>query len=144
MNLLRQNTDYAFRLLVGLGRRRGELVNVRVLAEECQVSQQFAAKIMQKLHDDGLVESVMGPKGGFRLAMHPSGIDLLAVIRAIQGPVVVNTCLLGAQACERQASCPVTGKLTGLQDMMETYLRGITLDDLLAGSLDATQTTERA
>jgi len=139
MNLLRQNTDYAFRMLVGRGKRRGELVNVRVLAEECQVPQQFAAKIMQKLHDEGIVESVMGPRGGFRLAKHPSGIDLLTVIRVIQGPVVVNTCLLGEQACERQDSCPITGKLTGLQDMMETYLRGITLDDLLAGSFDVTQ-----
>jgi Rrf2 family protein len=139
MNLLRQNTDYAFRMLVGLGKRRGELVNVRVLAEECQVPQQFAAKIMQKLHDEGIVESVMGPRGGFRLAKHPSGIDLLTVICVIQGPVVVNTCLLGEQACERQDSCPVTGKLTGLQDMMETYLRGITLDDLLAGSFDMTE-----
>ena len=77
MNLLRQNTDYAFRMLVGLGKRHGELVNVRVLAEESQVPQQFAAKIMQKLHDEGIVESVMGPRGGFRLAKHPSGIDLL-------------------------------------------------------------------
>ncbi len=139
MNLLRQNTDYAFRMLVGLGKRRGELVNVRVLAEECQVPQQFASKIMQKLHDEGIVESVMGPRGGFRLAKHPSGIDLLSVISVIQGPVVVNTCLLGEQACQRQDSCPITGKLTGLQDMMETYLRGITLDDLLAGSLGLTQ-----
>jgi len=136
MNLLRQNTDYAFRMLVGLGQRRGELVNVRVLAEECQVPHQFAAKIMQKLHDEGVVESVMGPRGGFRLAKHPSGIDLLTVIRVIQGPVVVNTCLLGEQACERQDHCLVTGKLTALQDMMETYLRGITLDDLLAGTVD--------
>jgi Rrf2 family protein len=139
MNLLRQNTDYAFRMLVGLGKRRGELVNVRVLAAECQVPQQFASKIMQKLHDEGIVESVMGPRGGFRLAKHPSGIDLLSVIRVVQGPVVVNTCLLGEQACERQDHCPVTAKLAGLQDMMETYLRGITLDDLLAGSLDMTQ-----
>lgn len=140
MNLLRQNTDYAFRMLVGLGKRGGELVNVRVLAEECQVPQQFAAKIMQRLHDEGIVESVMGPRGGFRLAKHPSGIDLLSVIRVIQGPVVLNTCLLGEQACPRQDTCPVTVKLTGLQDMMETYLRGITLDDLLAGSVDIAET----
>jgi Rrf2 family protein len=140
MNLLRQNTDYAFRMLVGLGKRHGELVNVRTLAEESQVPQQFAAKIMQKLHDNGIVESVMGPHGGFRLAKHPSGIDLLAVIRIIQGPVVLNTCLLGEQACPRQDSCPVTGKLTGLQAMMEDYLHGITLDDLLAGNVDVAET----
>jgi Rrf2 family iron-sulfur cluster assembly transcriptional regulator len=133
MNLLRQNTDYAFRMLVGLGKRHGELANVRELAEESQVPQQYAAKIMQKLHDEGIVESVMGPRGGFRLARHPGGIDLFEVIRIVQGPVVLNTCLLGERACERKEDCPITGKLAGLQVIMEAYLRGITLDDLLAG-----------
>jgi Rrf2 family transcriptional regulator, iron-sulfur cluster assembly transcription factor len=133
MNLLRQNTDYAFRMLVGLGKRHGELVNVRELAEESQVPQQYAAKIMQKLHDEGVVESVMGPRGGFRLARHPAGIDLFEVIRIVQGPVVLNTCMLGERACEQQETCPITGKLAGLQVIMEAYLRGITLDDLLAG-----------
>ena len=61
------------------------------------------------------------------------------MIRIIQGPVVLNTCLLGEHACERQDSCPITGKLAGLQVIMETYLRGITLDDLLAGSFDVTE-----
>lgn len=139
MNLLRQNTDYALRMLVGLGKRGGELVNVRVLAEECQVPQQFAAKIMQKLHDEGIVESVMGPRGGFRLARHPSGIDLLSVVQVVQGPVVVNTCLLGEKACERQNECLITGRLSGLQCKVEEYLRGITLDDILAGSPGATE-----
>jgi Rrf2 family transcriptional regulator, iron-sulfur cluster assembly transcription factor len=134
MNLLRQNTDYAFRMLVGLGKRHGELVNVRSLAEECRVPYQFAAKIMQKLHDEGIVESVMGPRGGFRLARHPSGIDLFDVIRIVQGPIVLNTCLLGEDACERKANCPISGKLAGLQTIMEAYLRGVTLDDLLAGN----------
>lgn len=139
MNLLRQNTDYAFRMLVGLGKRGGELVNVRLLAEESQVPYQFAAKIMQKLHDEGIVESVMGPRGGFRLARHPSGIELFEVIRIVQGPVVLNTCLLGDHACERKNDCPITAKLAGLQTIMEAYLRGITLDDLLAGNVDIAQ-----
>jgi Rrf2 family transcriptional regulator, iron-sulfur cluster assembly transcription factor len=139
MNLLRQNTDYALRMLVALGKRHGDLVNARSLAEESQVPYQFAAKILQKLHDEKVVESVMGPRGGFKLAGHPSGVHLYDVIRIVQGPVVLNTCLLGEAACDRKDTCPITGKLAALQETMDAYLRGITLDDLLAGNVNLTE-----
>jgi Rrf2 family protein len=106
-------------------------VSARILAEEEDVSYQFACKILQQLHKAGLVESRMGPKGGFSLSRAPGEIELLKVIEAIQGPLKINKCLLGTDSCPRRPRCAVSGKLVELQKHIEDYLHGITLAEFL-------------
>jgi Rrf2 family protein len=85
---------------------------------------------MQRLHDAKLVDSSMGPKGGFRLSRKPSQINVLEIIEAIQGRLSLNKCLLSVDACSRQDDCPVHVKLAELQQTMDVYLGGITLQEL--------------
>jgi Rrf2 family protein len=132
MNILRQNADYALRVMVNLARNYDNgTVSARLLAEQEDISYQFACKILQRLHKAKLVDSSMGPKGGFSLSRPPDKIELLKVIEAIQGPVRLNKCLSGANACPRRPKCAVSGKLVGLQEYIEDYLRGITLAEFL-------------
>jgi Rrf2 family iron-sulfur cluster assembly transcriptional regulator len=132
MNILRQNTDYALRVMVNLARNYdNQAVSARILARQEDISYQFACKILQQLHKAGLIDSRMGPKGGFSLSKPPARIELLNVIEAIQGPVKLNKCLLGAKTCPRRPKCAVSGKLAQLQEHIEDYLRGITLAEFL-------------
>ena len=132
MNLLRHNTDYAFRMLGNLALKYNEkVVSVRMLAQEEQVSYQFACKILQKLHEAGLVESVMGPKGGYRLSLQPDRITMLEVIKAMQGNVAVNQCTVDWDICPRRPGCPLNGKLCQLQQIVDKYLAEVTLDDIV-------------
>jgi Rrf2 family protein len=131
MNVIRQNTDYALRVLVILARHYGnEPVSTRILARQGQIAYQFACKIMQHLHGAKLVKSSMGPKGGFFLAGPPSKINVLQVIQALQGPVSLNKCF-GIEGCRRRPNCPVSASLAGLQKQIEVSLRNITLAGLL-------------
>jgi Rrf2 family protein len=131
MDILRRNTDYALRLMVCLAKEYGNgALPTRTLAENEDVSYQLACKLMQQLHAAGLVESSMGPKGGFRLSREPAAISILEVIEAIQGPLRLNRCLLSDAACPRQDSCPVRVKIGELQDRMDAYLGGVTLGEL--------------
>lgn len=132
MDILRRNTDYALRLMVGLAQRRQDSsVSTRVLAQEQDVSYQLACKLMQQLHAAELVESCMGPKGGFRLSREPAEISLLDVVRVIQGPLSLNRCLLNATCCPRHRGCPVRARMGELQQRMDEYLGSVTLDDLM-------------
>lgn len=131
MDILRQDTDYALRAMVNLaGREKAEAVSVRTLAEQEDISYQFACKIMQKLQGAGLVKSAMGPKGGYFLARDAEQINLAEVIEAVQGRVNLNKCLLGVEYCPRRPVCPVSRKLEELQEQIENFLAGISLAEL--------------
>ena len=131
MDILRRNTDYALRLMVNLARRYGDGdASTRALAQAEEVSYQLACKLMQQLHAAGLVESSMGPKGGFRLCREPAEINIREIIEAIQGPLRLNRCLLSDDACPRQDTCPIRTKIGELQDRMDEHLSSVTLDEL--------------
>ena len=134
MDLVRRNTDYAVRLMVNLARnyRKGP-VSTRTAAAEEDVPYQLACKLMQKMHNAKLLESSMGPKGGFHLSRDPSKISLLELIETIQGPISVNRCLSRTDSCQRQESCPVTAKLAKIQEYIFQYFGGLTLDQFVNG-----------
>ena len=131
MDVIRRNTDYAVRMMVHLaGVATDRTASTKEISNEQDISYVLACKLMQKLHKAKLVESKMGAKGGFRLSRDPSKITLLEMIAAIQGPVTLNRCLLALDACKRQRECTVSAKLVELQKSMDTFLAGVTLDEL--------------
>jgi len=144
MDILRRNTGYALRLAVNLAGRYGDgSVSTRALSDEEDVSYQLACKLMQRLHKEGLVESDMGPKGGFRLARPPQEVPILAIIEAIQGPLRLNRCLLGDGACQRQDGCPIRARIGRLQEQMDQYLGAVTLGELAQSRRPAQKSTRR-
>ena len=132
MDVLRRNTDYALRMMVGLAKRfNGEFISARQLAKDGNFSYQLGCKILQKLHKTGLVKSDMGPKGGFALSRKPSQIALMEIISALQGGIRLNRCLLDGAGCEFEPECEVHTKLTCLQLYIDGYLGSITLQEIL-------------
>jgi Rrf2 family iron-sulfur cluster assembly transcriptional regulator len=119
MNVLRQETDYALRLMAILAQAGpAKSISTRALAEQSDVSYEFACKILQKLHDAGLIQSTMGPKGGYQLIKDSKDMTLLEIISAVQGPVSVSDCMLGTGQCSRKEKCPLSGKMQQLQEYM--------------------------
>jgi len=135
MDVVKRNTDYALRAMVSLVQHReNEPVSSKEVAQQGQIPYQLACKLMQKLHSAKLVESFMGPKGGFRLSKNPAKISLLEVVEAIQGPVRLNKCVLGKNVCPQQQRCKVRGKLSELEQSINSYLVSVTLDELVKSS----------
>lgn len=133
MDILRRNTDYALRLMVALASKHGhEPLSTTVLAKETLVPYQLACKLLQRLQKADLVQSSMGPKGGFTLTKSPEKINLWKIIDVIQGQVNINRCLLGDFKCQHRANCTIHGKLAELQEQIQTSLTATTLDELLA------------
>ena len=135
MDLIRRDTDYAFRFAAQLAESYGQdrPLSARVLAKENQVSYDLTCKIMQKLAAAGIVDSIMGPKGGFVLAKPPEKIEFGQLIEAIQGPVSVNKCVLGGFKCPLKGKCPAHSKMADLQTQINGYLKELTLQEFVSG-----------
>jgi len=132
MDMLRRNTDYGFRMMVALAEHfdNGRLISARQLANDGHFSYQLGCKLLQKLHRAKLVESSMGPKGGFTLSREPSKITLMEIIKVLQGGVQLNRCSLDEAGCEFESDCQIHTKLVCLQLYIDGYLDGITLAEV--------------
>ncbi|OHB59633.1 MAG: hypothetical protein A2173_08055 [Planctomycetes bacterium RBG_13_44_8b] len=132
MDVIRRNTDYALRLVVGLVENYGgKPISARQLAADGDVSTPLACKLLQKLSAAKIIKSSMGAGGGFKLAKAPEKISLYQIIQAIQGEVCFNRCVSDANSCPRRPRCAVSKKLAELQEYAEHYLSGIKLNELL-------------
>ena len=70
----------------------GGVLAAAALAEYHGVSVSYLTKHLQALSGAGLLESVPGPKGGYRLAKEPEAITLLDIVLALEGPEPAFRC----------------------------------------------------
>ena len=72
--------------------------------------------------DQGLVKSTRGPHGGYALARAPIDISFLDVIEAVEGPVALNVCLDGEDACGHTSACTMVEVWRrGQERMLDVY-----------------------
>ena len=72
-------------LSVLAGLSEGATLPTKFLAEYHGLSETYLSKHLQALTNARIIESVPGPKGGYRLARPPEEITLLAAVEAIDG-----------------------------------------------------------
>ncbi|CAN7159401.1 RrF2 family transcriptional regulator [Rhizobium sp. LjRoot254] len=70
----------------------GSVLSAAALAEFHGVSPSYLLKHLQALSGAGLVQTVPGPKGGYRLARAPSDISLLDIVLAVEGDAPAFRC----------------------------------------------------
>ena len=106
-----KSSTYAIRsmiLMIRLEQEEGRrYVPVSDLARRLGIPFHFLTKILQKLTGAGMIESSRGARGGVRLAVPPGAVSLMDVVRAIDGPQVLEACVLGLPECGGNAPCPL-------------------------------------
>jgi Rrf2 family protein len=97
--LFSTKAEYGVRLMVELGRRAGttevteaEPVALAAVAEAELLPLSYLEHLVAKLRQAGLVGSVRGAHGGYRLAKPATEIAMLDVVEALEGPVAPMEC----------------------------------------------------
>ena len=110
------------------------------LAEFHGVPAAYLAKHLQSLSRAGIVESVSGPKGGYRLARPPADITLWDVVAAVEGTEPAFRCTeirqRGPAAVDPSAyriACGVTRAMHRAEHAWRAELQAQTIADLLYG-----------
>jgi Rrf2 family transcriptional regulator, iron-sulfur cluster assembly transcription factor len=125
--------DYAIRGMVYLaGRPEGEFSLLGDIAAGVDVPKALLAKIFQQFNKVGLVSSVRGAGGGFTLRRPAEQISLLEIIEDVEGPILLNRCLLAEGACGRDSICTVHPVWREVQESMRSVLGGVSLRHLAA------------
>jgi Rrf2 family protein len=115
--------DYGLRAMIYLASIRPDaIVPFREIARQMMVPEDFLAKILKTLVDQGLVRSTRGPHGGYALAKPASDISFLDVIEGVEGPIAINVCLDGDDPCSKAEACTMVDVWRqGQEKMLEVY-----------------------
>ncbi|MDA8098038.1 MAG: Rrf2 family transcriptional regulator [Nitrospiraceae bacterium] len=132
--LVTRKTDYAVRCILYLAQANEQVANVTEVSRQMHIPKTFLAKIFQKLSKAGLVDSIRGMNGGFRLAKKPAEISLLDIMHAIQGPLGINVCAVNSKKCVRSAFCSVHPFWVKLRQDVNRQLQDQTIANMLDGN----------
>jgi Rrf2 family protein len=85
---LTRAASYAIYALVHMARQKdNQPIASHLTAREQGIPDRFLLKVLKSLTAQGILRSVKGPNGGYRLAKAPKDITLLEVIEAVDGPI---------------------------------------------------------
>jgi Rrf2 family protein len=110
-------------------------VSAKRIAEEFRIPPELLAKILQRLAKQGLIVSQNGPKGGYVLAARPTKITVGEVVRALEGPISIVSCMEDDADCPQMERCslrrPVQKIQAAITQMLDTMsLAELTSDDV--------------
>lgn len=124
--------DYAVVILCPLARGDCRVYTARTLSDRTGLPWPTVAKVLKILSRAGLVGSVQGRQGGYRLARAPGEISLAQVIEAVEGPVRLTECIRETGRCSHRARCPVQSHWETINDSVRSTLARISLRELAA------------
>lgn len=121
-----QATNYALHSMLYLVTESlDKPVSVQTLAKKLCVSQTYLSKMMTKLVKAGLIHSVSGANGGYRLKRNQADISFLDVIHAIEGDTSLFEC-----SFNHDSECLIQQVVIDAEQQMEQFLKKKKISDL--------------
>jgi Rrf2 family protein len=135
---LTKKADYGLMALKYLAEQPGqaggqgsESRSAKDIAEAYHIPPPLLAKILQTLTRAGLLVSHAGTNGGYALARPATDISAFEVIRAIDGPLFITSCITIHGACDLAGTCTIKEPLRKVNDSIKELLSGIRVSDLV-------------
>ena len=125
---------YAVTAMVDLARTGGGGAPVALsdIAARQEISSSYLEQLFRKLRQAGLVGSVRGPRGGYRLARPAEDTRIADIVLAVDEPLRATLCPPGsASGCKSDASRCLTHDLWAeLGNQIHLFLSSVTLADV--------------
>lgn len=124
---------YALRFMIDLAQRdNGEYTALKDVSVRQEISVKYLEQITSLLSKFGLLMSVRGPQGGYKLSKPPSEYKIGEILRITEGSLAPVACMEGAQnLCPKRDTCRTLALWQGLNRVINEYLDSMTLEDLL-------------
>ena len=124
---------YAIRVMIDLAEyRHGKFIPMKEIADRQEVSLKYMTKIMQALTKSGLLDGQHGKGGGYKLNREPADYRVGDILRLTEGTLAPVACLDVTDCrCDRAAECRTRPMWNELDRIINEYLDGITIADLM-------------
>jgi Rrf2 family cysteine metabolism transcriptional repressor len=103
------------------------------IAQRQEISERYLEQLLIPLKQAGLVKSVRGSQGGYRLGRDPKDISVGDIIRVLEGPLAPVDCVneLNPEDCKRADSCVTRLIWAKVRDSVAGILDSYSLEDLV-------------
>ncbi|MGB3133533.1 MAG: SUF system Fe-S cluster assembly regulator [Candidatus Macondimonas sp.] len=123
-------TDYGVVMMAHLARQPEAIQTGAQIAAACRITVPTVSKLLKSLTRAGLLISVRGVAGGYRLARAPAEISVLEVIAALEGPFGLTECSRAPQRCSQQGDCSLSDNWDVINRAVQGALRGVSLSQM--------------
>ena len=129
---------YALRILIELARYDGEgFLSLKTIADRQKAPIKYLEAIVAQLNRAGMVESLRGKEGGYRLTRRPEEYHIFEILRLTEESMAPVACLGKGEVpdCDHADGCLTLPMWQKLDSLIEDYLSTVTLKDLIDGTV---------
>lgn len=129
---------YALRVMLELAlKKSNDYMTLNEIAEKQRISEKYLESIIGVLSKAGLVDGLRGKGGGYRLNRQPKDYSVFEILKLTDGSLAPVSCLdCVPNQCERATECKTLPMWKKLDNLIFSYLNGITLLDIINDSFE--------
>lgn len=124
---------YALRVLIDLAEHQSDaFISLKEIAQRQEISEKYLESIIRLLVKAGVLESLRGKGGGYKLKKTPDQYTVGSILRLTEESLAPVSCLEeGAGVCPRMTKCRTFPLWQGLDKVIRDYLENVTVADLM-------------
>ena len=104
----------------------------KLISSHFSIPEDLLAKILQKLAKSGILKSVQGPHGGYKLNSSTKDINLIDFIELLEGPVGIVDCTVDKD-CSLLDYCNIRKPIRLINNNIRSVLEKTALSDITKG-----------
>jgi Rrf2 family protein len=126
-------------MLLDLAEHKNDgFVSLKDISERQGISKKYLEQIVTLLSRPDILRTNRGNKGGYMLAKEPDKYTVGQILRITEGGLSPVSCLEDNPIqCDQQSECKTLPVWQGLEKVINQYLDGITLADIIRNYKDA-------
>lgn len=123
---------YALRMMVDLAEHyESGYIPLKEISGRQGISKKYLEQIIPIFNKSDVLLTNRGSKGGYRLARAPKDYTVGEIVRLAEGSLSPVDCLDNSASCDQSADCAILPLWQGLARVINEYLDGITLQDVV-------------
>ena len=131
---------YSLRMLIDLAEHKNSgFISLKDISERQGISKKYLEQLVTLLNRPDILRTNRGNKGGYMLAKDPSQYTIGQILRITEGGLSPVSCLEDTpNLCKRAGFCKTLPVWQGLENVINSYLDGITLADIIEAGKNGT------